>query len=327
MKRIKVICFELSATPLLWMMVALLGGCRAPGAPDITNTGRPAFEMRQVGLLSNPALIEASGMAHARQEDDLLWMVNDGGHPAELFAVGTDGRNQGQVAVSGAVNTDWEDLAGFELEGRAFILIADVGDNRAVRDSSVIYVVVEPARQASGRFPAQVAIAWQFRFRYEDGPRDCEGVGVDTRAQKILLIAKRTSPPQLYTLPLRPAAGIVATARRVGEVPWIPPPTAEDLIADPRWGPTKSQPTALDIRSDNRLAVVLTYKDACLFPRATGETWAAALGRKPLTVRLSPLRQMETAAFDPQGRQFYVSTEKRPAPLLKVDLPRSLFPK
>ncbi len=278
--------------------------------------------MRQAGLIGNPALTEASGMAHARREAGLLWMVNDGGHPAELFAVGTDGRDQGQVAIEGAVNTDWEDLAGFELEGRAFILIADVGDNHAVRDSVAIYVVTEATRQVSGGFPPRIAIAWQFRFRYEDGPRDCEAAGVDPYAEQILLITKRTTPPQIYALPLRPAAGRVATARRVGEVPRIPPPTAADLIADPRWGHIKSQPTALDIHSDNRLAVVLTYKDAYLFPRTAGEIWSVALARKPLAVRLPPLKQAETAAFAPQGRKFNVSTEQLPAPLLEVDLSR-----
>ena len=318
----KGIGLQCSGAVVLWMVVVLLGGCRALSAPGETTSARTAYNVQQMGVVSNPALSEASGMAYARREADLLWMVNDGGHPAELFAVGTDGRDQGQVAVEGAANTDWEDLAGFELEGRAFILIADVGDNHAVRDSVAIYVVAEPARQTSGRFPPRIAIAWQFRFRYEDGPRDCEAVGVDPQAEQILLITKRTTPPQIYALPLRPAAGRVVTARRVGEIPRIPPPSAADLIADPRWGPIKSQPTALDIHSDNRLAVVLTYKNAYLFPRAAGETWADGLARKPLTVRLPPLKQAETAAFAAKGRKFSVSTEQRPAPLLEVDLSR-----
>ncbi|MDJ0668694.1 MAG: hypothetical protein QNJ61_15530, partial [Desulfobacterales bacterium] len=158
-----------------------------------------------------------------------------------------------------------------------------------------------------------------------DGPRDCEAAGVDPHKEQILLITKRTTPPQIYTLPLRPVAGVVVTARRKGEVPRIPPPDISDLITDPRWDAVQSQPTALDISSDNRLAVVLTYKDAYLFPRATGESWPDALRRKPLTLRLAPLKQKETAAFDPKGRKINVSTEQRPTPLLEVDLPHGLF--
>ena len=302
----------------LLMVALLIGGCRASTAPNENTAPRFTFDVRQAGLVVNPALVETSGMAYSRREPGLLWMVNDGGHPAVLFAVGTDGRDRGTVAVGGAINNDWEDLAGFVWDGQPYILIADVGDNKAVRDLVRIYVVAEPLRRAAGDFPARATVAWQFDFRYADGPRDCEGVGVDTRRGTILLITKRTTPPQVYTLPLRPAAGVVATARRVGTVPRIPPPTARDLAADPRFGALQSQPTALDIRNDNKLVVVQTYKDAYLFARRPGEAWAAALARTPRTVSLPKLKQKESACLTPDGRKLYVTTEKRPTPLLAV---------
>ncbi len=302
------------------MVALLLGGCRISTTPPEPAATPVVFNVRQAGLVANPALVETSGMAYSRRETDLLWMVNDGGHPAVLFAVGTDGRDLGTVAVEGAINSDWEDLAGFEWGGRPYLLIADVGDNRAVRDFVRIYVVAEPARRAAGNFPAFAKVAWQFDFRYADGPRDCEGVGVDTRKGQVLLITKRTTPPLIYSLPLRPAAGVVATARRVGSVPRIPPPTARDLAADARFGALQSQPTALDIRSDNDLAVVQTYKDAYLFARHSGENWAAALARAPRTVPLPVLKQKECACLTPDGRRLYITTERRPTPLLAVDL-------
>ncbi len=302
------------------MAALLLGSCRASTALAEPAATTLPFHVRQAGRVANTALVETSGMAYSRREPDLLWMVNDGGHPAVLFAVGTDGRDLGTVTVEGAINNDWEDLAGFEWEGRPYILIADVGDNSAVRDFVRIYVVAEPVRRAAGDFPALATVAWQFDFRYADGPRDCEGVGVDTRNGTVLLITKRTTPPQVYTLPLRPAAGVVATARRVGTVPRIPPPTARDLEAYPRYGARQSQPTALDIRNDNALAVVQTYKDAYLFARRPGEAWATALARAPRTVPLPKLKQKESACLTPDGRKLYVTTEKRPTPLLAVTL-------
>jgi hypothetical protein len=272
-------------------------------------------------VLAHTGLVEASGVVSSRREAGLLWMVNDGGHPAALYALKTDGGDEGRVIVRGALNTDWEDLAGFERNGRAYILIADVGDNQAVRSTSRLYVVEEPLRSGSGRFPASVAVAWYVDFRYADGPRDCEGVAVAPRAGRILLVTKRTQPPQLYALPLQPSAeGAVQTARRVGEIPLIPPPTAQDRIARPRMGALFSQPTALDIRSDGRLAVVLTYKSAYLFPRAPKTTWTAALAGKPVPVALPALKQKEAACFGRSGRTLYVTTEQRPAPLLAVDL-------
>ena len=76
----------------------------------------------------------------------------------------------------------------------------------------------------------------------------------------------------------------------------------------------------MDIRSDNRLAVVLTYKDAYLFLRQDDEAWADALARPPLAVPLPRLKQKESACLTADGMRLYVSTEKRPAPLLAVEL-------
>lgn len=298
----------------------IVSACRPLTAPEDSTFVAPVFHVRQVGSVANPALVEASGMTHSQREADLLWVVNDGGHPAVLFAIQPDGRDQGMVAVEEAVNTDWEDLAGFAWQGKPYILIADVGDNQSAHDTRRIYVVPEPVRQAAGGFPPRIAIEWQFDFRYEDGPRDCESVGIDSQGQQILLITKRTTPPQIYTLPLRPMAEAVVTAKRIGVVPHIPPPTARDLIVNPRFGALQAQPTALDIRRDNRLVVLLTYKDAYLFPRLAGEAWGVALARKPQTIPLPTLKQKETACLTPDGRRLYVSTEQRPAPLLAVDL-------
>ncbi len=296
------------------------GGCQPTPPSAQAPAPSPQIPVRQTGLIAAADLIETSGMASARREADLLWMVNDGGHAPCLFAVRSDGADLGRVTVERARNVDWEDLAGFEWEGQALILIADVGDNRAVRDAVHIYVVAEPTRRPDGGFPAQVDIAWQFAFRYEDGPRDCEAVGVDTRRGTILLVTKRTTPPQLYSLPLRPEAGVPVVARRIGTLPRIPPPTATDRVRYPRFGKLFSQPTAMDIRHDNRLAVVMTYKDAYLFSRLNGERWADAFSRIPQTVAIPHLRQKESACLTPDGRKLYITTEKRPTPLLVVDL-------
>ena len=308
----------------IWFMLCW-SGCRHAFIPEEAVPDLSAGNVRQAGLITDPSLTEASGMSCSRRERGLIWMVNDGGHPSALSAFTTDGRAQGSVIVQGAVNRDWEDLAGFDLDGQAYILIADVGDNQSVRDFVRIYVVAEPERQASGAFPAAVVPAWQFRFRYEDGPRDCEAVAVDTMKRQILLLTKRTSPPLIYELPLHPSdEDTMLVARQLGKVSHIPPPSAKNLIQDPVFGVLYSQPTALDICCDNRMAVVLTYKEAYLFGRAPGETWDAAMAGEPLAVGIPQLKQMETICFSANCRTLYVSTEKLPAPILEVDLSRVL---
>ena len=78
-----------------WALL-IMGGCLPLTASEAPAPAGPAYPVRQAGLVANPALVESSGMSYSRREADLLWVVNDSGHPAVLYAVRTDGHDQGQ---------------------------------------------------------------------------------------------------------------------------------------------------------------------------------------------------------------------------------------
>ena len=103
---------------LLTMLCGALSACAA-------DTPQP----RLGGLLLDGQLGEASGLAASRMHRDTLWLVEDGGNPAKLHAISKRGRRLASHAIDGIRNTDWEDLAAFELDGRRYLLIADTGDN------------------------------------------------------------------------------------------------------------------------------------------------------------------------------------------------------
>jgi hypothetical protein len=195
--------------------------------------------------------------------------------------------------------------------------VADTGDNRARRREVALHVVAEPEPDADGLFRGEVWPAWTIRFCYEDGPRDCEAVAVDERAGQVLLVSKRTVPPVLYRLPLRPAATDgVLTARRLATVFGLPAPTAADL--EQPYGRYRSRPTALDLAPNGLRAALLTYKDAYLFARRLGESWAAAFARQPQRIRLpdaDSLPQREALCFGPDGQSLLVTSEGANAPL------------
>lgn len=283
------------------------------------------------GRLAAPKLSEASGLAPSRHRDDLLWALNDGGKKPRLYALGTDGSDRGFVLLEGTHGVDWEDLASFEWQGRSYLAVADTGDNFSWRRSVELLVIEEP-RLAEERFPrgATTRVAWRFRFRFEDGPRDCEALAVDPEQPRALLLSKRTEPPVLYELPLLPGEPggdvpkeggrpALRVARRLGDVPGIPPPTRAD-VEEARWlGRYRAMPTGLDISRDGALAAVVTYKDAYLFARANGESWAAAFGRRPERIPLPPMRQAEAIAFGSDGRTLFATSERRPSPLFRFD--------
>lgn len=309
------------------ILAACLGLCGCASAQVASSSAAPPGTRQPVayatalgiGHLEAVGLTETSGLAASRQTDGVLWAVNDSGNAPELFALGSRGEDRGTVRVAGVKNIDWEDLASFTWQGKAYLLVADVGDNRAVRPEVLLHVVPEPLPGKDGRFSGTVKPAWSIRLRFEDGPRDCEGVAVDEQDGQIWLLSKRTDLPILYQVPLRPAQPeLLQTARRVFEVNNLPAPTSEDLSQV--YGRFRSWPTAFDIQTGGRAAVILTYKDAYLYVRRGSEPWTATLARSPQILRLpSPelLPQREAICFT-EDNALLVTSEGPGAALFRL---------
>jgi len=258
---------------------------------------------------------EASGLAQSRIDPGRLWVINDGGSPPVLHAIGHDGRWLGTLALDGADNNDWEDLASFEFDGRAWLLIADVGDNVGDRQHVTLYLVREPERLEAGGRAAPAAVT---NFRFPGGPRDVESVAVDPVERQVYVLSKRTVPPELYALPLlfEPVDRIL-TAELVAPVRSLPAPSAAELRRAPRTQSWHWQPTAMDIAADGARAVILTYEAIYFFDRRAGDSWPEALNRTPVRVALDGIKEAEAACI--VGDSIFVTVESSRAPLYRVD--------
>lgn len=268
----------------------------------------------EAGKLQSTAIREASGLARSTSRNDLLWILNDGGSPAALHAVGLDGSDLGHVQLPGLRNFDWEDLASFEHDGRSWLLIADIGDNFAIRRQVTLYVVEEP--DATDQ---TAEAAWQVSFRYPDGPRDAEAVAVDAAEGRAYILAKRTIPAELYTVSLRPDASSmdsVMTAEYLGPVASIPQPTAGDLERALREQDWHWQPTAMEFSPDGRMAVILTYRAAYLYQRDENQAWIDALQQAPEVFDLGDIQEAEAISLG--NSTIFVTVEALHAPLYRI---------
>ncbi len=263
------------------------------------------------GELKNRAITEASGLAASRRHDDQLWVLNDGGNAAVLYAVGVDGSDKGQLIISGAKNRDWEDMASFNWKGEPYLLIADIGDNKAKRNRCYLYFVREPEMPGT----VSVPVVRTIEFIYEDGPRDAESLAVDLQGRRIFILSKRDNPPLLYELPLFPKTRGVQIARRITATAGLPQPSLADVFANPVLGKLGDAPTAMDISSDGKEAVVLTYRSVLLYVHHPGMSWAQVFSRPPEKIADHSLMQGEALAFDVHDEQIYYTSEQLPAPL------------
>ncbi len=280
-------------------------------------TQTPPYEEHKIAGHMPAGIVEASGIAASRRDPRLFWTHNDSGGQPVLYGIEPNGVRRGDLRLAGLRNVDWEDIASFELDGHAWILVADTGDNRASRHDCALYVIAEPDPSQLVPFEElTVPVAWKIPVSYPDGPRDCEAVAVDPKAGLVYLISKRTHPPVLYTLPLRPVTPTPA-AVPVAQLRDFPKATAmQNLIPLPS-GKYRDEPTGMDFAPDGSAAVVVTYGDVCLFPRKPGETWTAALSRKPQILAPHGLTQAEAVAFAQDSRTIYVTSEGANATILR----------
>jgi len=261
-------------------------------------------------IVKSPAINEASGLTASPKDDSFLWAINDSGGTADLHLLKSDGTDCGKVTITNAKNVDWEDLASFTLDGKSYLLIADTGDNASAREFCTLHIVPEPKLPAAGeKLSGTATSAWNIDFSYEGGPRDCEAVAVDSINRKIILISKRTSPPEIFELPLRaPQKRGKIIARKCGIV-LTKSPSAHFL-------PFANQPVGLDISVDQSLAAIVTYYSVFLFPRGPKETWAQAFAKVPITLIPHGLKQAESIAFSKDASKIHVISEGKNLPIV-----------
>lgn len=266
--------------------------------------------------IASPRIDELSGLAVSRADPAVLWGHNDSGDGPVLYRIGPDGADLGAVTLREVRAVDWEDIAAFEHGGQPALLIADVGDNFAIRRFSTLYAVSDPGRTGDP------ALLWRLDFRYPDGSRDCEAVAVDPVDREILLVSKRDVPPRLYRLPLperTPRERL--TAEYLGEIPGLPRLTLGERAAAPLESRYVHAPTGLDISRDGASAVLVTARHAYVYRRLPGHSWLEAFAQPAAVLPLPDVPQIEAVAFAADGRALFVGAEGRPGRLAFLPLP------
>ena len=236
---------------------------------------------------------EASGVAASRTHDDVLWIHNDSDGGAAVFAFAVTGEMVGKISLNGARNDDWEDLSVAPCPDGGpdgdCLFIADIGDNRAVRESIGIWIAAEPIPGVD-----ETADAVFVRMHYPDGPRDAEAVAILEDGSALIVSKGREHPVSVYrSAPLAWPAGPDDEAELT---------LLSRLSAEPASIP--DQVTGADVDRDGRI-VVRTYA-SLQFYRLAGDSMVVLL-REPTRLDSLGEPQGEGVAYGRRGALFLVS--------------------
>ncbi|MGS2645355.1 hypothetical protein [Streptosporangium sp. G12] len=263
----------------------------AQGVP--TGTGRADGGERILFRFKDSRITESSGLAVSPTGKDVYYTHNDSSAGPVFFAVGPDGRTRATFTLRGAASRDWEGMAASTdpRTGRGVLWFADIGDNLegAWPDISV-YKVAEPATLSDAVVPAV-----RYRFRYEDGGHNAEGIMVHPRTGRLHIVTKQFAGA-VYQAPKRLRADRVNVLRKVGSAPI--------MATDAAYAP------------DGSSFVIRTYFSATVY-RAPGEQIAR--------VTMPELRQAESITYTRDGRYLLTGSEGSRSPVYRVPLPAKIL--
>jgi len=261
---------------------------------------------KQIAILDNKQITESSGLACSRRVPDVFWTHNDSGDSPRVFAFNNKGEDLATYRITGAAALDWEDIASFKIGRKAYLLLADVGDNARNRSKCTIYVVPEPPVNPRKRsLEGKVRAAGKIVFEYEDGPHDCEAAAIDPAGKVIYLVSKEA-----------------ARACKVYAIPWPKSPSTRLVQAGAVATLKIPTATAMDISPDGLRAIILTYGHACEYTRKPDERWADAFARQPRWIKMPTRMQGESICYGADGKTIYLTSEKTPTPLVEVPVIR-----
>jgi hypothetical protein len=254
---------------------------------------------RQAGVVTNDLMREISGIAASRRNPGVLYVHNDSGDAARVYAIDAGARFLGACNLGGVKQVDWEDIAvgpGPD-PNQQYLYLGDIGDNAAKRPEILVYRVPEPKIDSAtpfGQMP--LGPADTIRLTYPDGPRDAETLLVDPLTRDLYVISKRDLSPRVYR-----CAYPQSTTQR----------TKLEPVAVLPFG---SFSTGGDVSPDGRRVIVRGMFNIALWNRPPGEPLWRAFSNTPAALPVANEPQGEAICFDSTGRGYFTISEgRRPA--------------
>jgi len=255
-------------------------------APTVAHASRcPKYSSpKRAGQVNIGGINEISGV-ETSSRFHVLWMEEDSGNPANLYATRRNGTTGSTIPVHNASNHDWEDMS---LSGNR-IWIGDIGDNAKRRSSIQIYWFQQPRPSVNS------VRAKHMDLRYSDHAHNAEAMFVNYGHRALYVITKETTRNVGYVFRANLShlhSGASRTLQKIGSVP-IGKVTAAD---------------------SGRLGIIVkNYTQGLLYRWTGGQNVRKTLSRTPCVVDVAG---GESIAFGRASRRLFSVPEGHTPPVL-----------
>lgn len=289
-KTMRIFFFVFIFAALLSLLILLGNGFVAT---KINGQAQEFLAVEETGTLEKEKITEASGIVASRKNPGVLWVHNDSGDKANLYAIKPDGELIKTFRIKKAKSRDWEDIAIGPGPGKNldYLYIGDIGDNSADHSSIRVYRIEEPDIETS-KEGKKIGPADEIKLEYLDGPKDAETLLVDPLNGDIYIITKSQSFGMVYL------AHFPQDTDKKTQLEFV---TAIPL----------AMATGGDVSSNGELIIVRASDSAGLWKRPEGEKLWKAFGAEPVWIDLIEEPQGEAICFDANGGGFYTLSEMK----------------
>ncbi|HEY5826300.1 MAG TPA: hypothetical protein VIT44_18145 [Cyclobacteriaceae bacterium] len=240
-------------------------------------------------------LEEASGIVASVTNPGMFWVINDSGHPADVFLIDIHAQIRMVCHIKGIKNRDWEDITLGVIGGKNFIYVGDIGDNLSRYPSKLIYRFEEPLYEAEEVLIEEVKT---FTVFLSDGERDTEAMMIDPLTNDLYLVSKWEDSVRLYH----------------AAFPFSDTLTVEKVAVLPYSGIV-----AANISKDGTEVLMKDYPNVYYWKREKGQLITDLLKQPPIALPYDMEEQGEAICFGVDGKGYYTvseTTKRRQAELL-----------
>jgi hypothetical protein len=243
-------------------------------------------------------------------QPDIVFTHNDRDRPL-VYALDLQGREHARITLDGATATDIEDIAIGPCGSQTCVYLADIGDNGAQRSEYALLRFTLPMVTATAGSAAISVSFERFRFTYEDGSHNAEGlmIGPDGVVYVVTKLAPSsggrvaaTGPSSIYRLPSSMTTTSVARAVKVAT---LTVPASGDLAA-----------SAAAAHPCGTSFLLRTYDRVYEFVGSAGMGFETAFSATPQLVAMPNEMQSEGIDYRSDGRGFVTSGEGANAPIV-----------